>query len=66
MWFWAMAVLNGTKINIVKNNMADLKIVSLYNYSNLCQHNVHVNNKIFADILDYYGDKLKDKIFNDN
>ncbi|MEI0566085.1 hypothetical protein [Brachyspira pulli] len=66
MWFWAMAVLNGTKINVVKNNMADLKIVSLYNYSNLCEQNVHVNNKIFADILDYYGDKLKDKIFNDN
>lgn len=66
MWFWAMAVLNGTKINVVKNNITDFKNISLYNYSTLFQYNKYVNDEIFADILDYYGDKLKNKIFNDD
>lgn len=67
-WFWAMAVLNNTKINVVENN-----IRKLYNVNNakalglktLSQYNVNEggNDKQLKNIFDYYPN-LK-KLLND-
>ena len=60
-WFYAMAVLNGTKIRISENSMANLTIVNierelnlnneptLYKSNRVCQNDIQFNN-----ILGYY------------
>ncbi|MEI0612257.1 hypothetical protein [Brachyspira pilosicoli] len=63
-WFWAMAVLNGTKINIVKENLNN--IIELgYNYYNRL-YNINVlenyNDIQLNNILEYYKANFKDKI----
>ncbi|TKZ35380.1 glycosyltransferase [Brachyspira catarrhinii] len=68
-WFWAMALLNNTKINIIESNMTPIVDYELgYNYySKLVDINVIKNfNDIQLDnCFKYYGDKLKDKLFDE-
>ncbi|MEI0486191.1 glycosyltransferase [Brachyspira intermedia] len=67
MWFWAMIVLNDIKIKVVKNNIRDqLKSISLYNYKNLYDYNQYNNDEPFNNIINHYGDKLKNKLLSDN
>ena len=67
-WFWIMALLKNTKINIIDSNFYTGNFAIGYNYySKLCDINVVQN---FSDIqLDncfkYYGDKLKNKLFEE-
>lgn len=61
-WFWAMAVLNGTKINIVKNNQKDMIYTNLDR--ELCRNNdltlAKINNnqnknmEQLNNVLEYY------------
>lgn len=68
-WFWAMALLKDTKINIIESNMSSIVDYELgYNYySKLVDINVIKNfNDIQLDnCFKYYGYNLKDKIIND-
>ncbi len=66
-WFFAMALLNNTKINVVDNNIPNIIDIGYSYYSRLYDINkTGVNYKTFLRILDYYGDKLKDKIIKDD
>ena len=66
-WFWAMAVLNGTKINIVKNNITQLTFINpdrelgLNGTTSLSHQNVHKNenDKQLYATLEAYPDLLK-------
>lgn len=62
-WFWTMAVLNNTKINIVKNNN-DIIEIGYDNYTRLYYVNKYKNfNDIqLNNIFEYYDYKLKDKL----
>ena len=68
-WFWAMALLNNTKINIIESNILPIADYELgYNYySKLVDINVIKNfNDIQLDnCFKYYGDKLKNKLFDE-
>lgn len=64
-WFFAMALLNGTKISIVKNNNKIIEI-GYDNYDKLYDINkTGINQETFNRLLEYYGDKLINKIIND-
>lgn len=64
-WFFCMAILKGTKINVVDNNIADIFDIGYKNYNRLYDINkTGINFKIFLRLLDYY--KLKDRIIYDN
>ena len=60
-WFWAMAVLNGTKINVVKKNYNKLTYIDSVQEYSLWQDNVSNggNDKQLADVLKYYPQILK-------
>lgn len=65
-WIWAMAVLNGTKIKGVKNNMAELTYVNLarelniLNEKTLYSSNFEGGNDLqLKNILEYYPDIMK-------
>ncbi|ADK32310.1 SPASM domain-containing protein [Brachyspira pilosicoli] len=60
-WFWAMSVLNDTKINIVKDNMK--KIIKL-GCDNLYDTNVleNYNDIQLNNLFNYYGEKIKNKL----
>lgn len=55
-WFWAMAVLNGTKINVIKNNYTKLKYVDGTQECGLYQINVNSrkNDEQLANVLKEY------------
>lgn len=55
-WFWAMAVLNGTKINVIKNNYAGLKYVDGTQECGLYHMNVEGarNDEQLANVLKEY------------
>ena len=63
-WFWAMAVLNGTKINIINANIEPIDIrVDDDRWHGLFQDfNKTNNDKYITNIFNHYGDKLKDKL----
>ena len=65
-WFWTMALLKNTKINIIDSNMSRIGNfeIGYINYSRLMDINVIKNfNDIQLDnCFKYYGDKLKNKI----
>ncbi|HBF35100.1 TPA: hypothetical protein DDW35_11120 [Candidatus Sumerlaeota bacterium] len=60
-WFWAMAVLKGTKIRVVKNNTATLTYVNLARdmsedkAGTLFQINRSKNDEQLQAVLDYYN-----------
>ncbi len=60
-WFWAMCVLNGTKINVVKNNIRTLKYIDNTQENGLWKTNVNENqNDIqLKKVFDYYPELLK-------
>ena len=68
-WFWTMALLKNTKINIIDSNMSHIVDFEIgYNYySKLVDINVVQNfNDIQLDnCFKYYGDKLKNKLFEE-
>jgi hypothetical protein len=59
-WFWAMAVLQGTKIKVIKNNIDEIMIVNpgralrLNNEFTLWKINELENDKQINNILNYY------------
>lgn len=63
-WFWAMAVLNGTKINVVKENISNIIDLGYSHYNRLYDINVleNYNDIQLNNILEYYKDSFKDKI----
>ena len=68
-WVWIMALLKNTKINIIDSNMSHIVDFEIgYNYySKLVDINVVQNfNDIQLDnCFKYYGDKLKNKLFEE-
>ncbi len=60
-WFWAMAVLNGTKINVVKNNYRNLTYVNGTQETSLWKTNVtkNQNDPKIQKVLSYYPQILK-------
>lgn len=60
-WFWAMAVLNGTKINVVKNNYYKLIKIDSVQKETLAQYNVSNggNDKQLQNVIEYYPQILK-------
>lgn len=67
-WFWLMAVMNGTKINVVNKNIPTPRtIYSAKNGPCLSTINDHGEKLFFKDlerVLDHYNG-LKEKIIND-
>lgn len=71
MWFWAMAVMNDTKINVVKNNINTLCYTNLDRESNKNNdftlskiNNVqNKNNEQFTNVIKYYKNIIP-KILN--
>lgn len=63
-WCWAMAVLNGTKIHVVKDNINKIIEVGYDYYVKLWHVNKlqNFNDVQLNNVFDYYGDKLKNKI----
>ncbi|WP_297296342.1 glycosyltransferase [uncultured Brachyspira sp.] len=66
-WFWAMAVLNGTKINVVKDNINRPVELGYEYYINLWQVNVkqNLNDVQLNNVVNYYGNLLTNKINNE-
>ena len=67
-WFWAMAVLNGTKINVIKKNYADLEYIEDTQKNCLWEINVtgKKNDEQLQKVLEYYPqivEKLDKKKF---
>lgn len=62
LWFWAMAVMNDTRINVVENNITKLKFTSFERESGisgektLAQKNIREgdNDKQLKNIIDHY------------
>ncbi|WP_300754472.1 glycosyltransferase [uncultured Brachyspira sp.] len=66
-WFFLMSVLNNTKINVVNNNICDIIDIGYDNYHRLYDINrTGVNYQTFLNILEYYGNSLKEKFFGGN
>ncbi len=73
-WFWAMAVLNGTKINVVKNNQKYMIYTNIER--ELCRNNDFILGKInnsqnknteyMNNIFKHYFDELIDKLIDFN
>ncbi|MEI0796108.1 hypothetical protein R4L75_09220 [Brachyspira pilosicoli] len=63
-WFWTMAVLNNTKINVVKHNINSLTEIGYSNYRRLYNLNVleEINDIQLNNIFKHYGSELKDKL----
>lgn len=67
-WFWAMAVLNNTKINVIKNNYSKLSCIDGTQENCLWKTNVDEsqNDEQMKNVLDYYPqifEKLDKRIF---
>lgn len=69
-WFWAMAVLNGTKINVVKNNIIGLKDIGYDYQPKLWQYNIKINSLGLANrdiqirnIINFYNYSIINKLF---
>ena len=64
-WFWCMAVMNNTKINIVKDNN-NIKEIGYEEYNKLSSENClqNKNDEQIKNIINYYGDKLKNILHN--
>lgn len=60
-WFWAMCVLNGTKINIIKDNYSILRYVDGTQKEGLYQININENqnDKQLKNILNFYPELLR-------
>ncbi len=63
-WFWAMAVLNNTKIEVIKNNIngfdnferLNAKLYNIKRFAGLCDKNLYEgqNDTQLKNVLDYY------------
>lgn len=55
-WFWAMAVLNDTKINVIKGNNSSLNLVEGSQKTGLCYINIdkNQNDVQLQNVLNYY------------
>ena len=64
-WFWCMAVMNNTKINVVKDNN-NIKEIGYEEYNKLSSENClqNKNDEQIKNIINYYGDKLKNILHN--
>lgn len=70
-WFWAMAVLNDTKIRVVKDNISDITYVNpardiVFNKDTLWSYNEHHNDEQFQALLNEFPeifDKLYDEYY---
>lgn len=68
-WFWAMAVMNDTKINVINNNINKLTFVNperelqFNGETTLWSQNKNEGNSQITKILEYYPD-IKNKILN--
>lgn len=60
-WFWAMAVLNNTKINVIKNNCSKLEYIDGTQEGCLWKQNVNEfkNDEQIKNVLEYYPQILK-------
>lgn len=60
-WFWAMAVLNDTKINVIKHNNSSLVCIDGTQENCLCKQNVDEskNDEQLNNILEYYPQILE-------
>lgn len=60
-WFWAMAVLNDTKINVIKGNQSSLNFVEGSQETGLCYTNVanNQNDIQLQNVLNYYPEIYK-------
>ena len=66
-WFWAMAVLNDTKINVVKDNINKVTEIGYDSYVKLWHLNKlqNFNDVQLNNIFNYYGELLTNKINNE-
>ena len=58
-WFWAMAVLNGTKINVIKNNIPSLEYIEGTQENGLYVTNITKNDEQLQNVLSEYPEILK-------
>lgn len=60
-WFWAMCVLNGVKINVIKNNISILRYVDGTQGNGLFKINIdgEQNDKQLKKVMEYYPELLK-------
>lgn len=68
-WFWAMAVLNNTKIRVVKNNICDITYVNpardiVFNKDTLWSYNETHNDEQFKLLLEEFPN-IKEKILDE-
>ena len=50
LWFWAMAVLKGTKIKITKNSYENFSKYAIFNKQNIENESLHETNIVQNDI----------------
>jgi len=69
-WFWAMAVLNNTKIRIVDKNITNLIYTNpevefgVKNGSTLFKENLNANNEQLKNVLEFYNSFFIDNKFS--
>ena len=64
-WFFTMAILNNTKVNVIKNNIFNIIELGYENYTKLYDINkTGVNYTTFIKLMEYFN--LKEKLLNDN
>ena len=69
-WFWAMAVLQGTKINVLKGGFYYVTCIEYDSYNKLRYFNgansdiegYHNRDAQLKNIIDYYGNNIMDKL----
>lgn len=66
-WFWAMAVLNNTKIRVVDNNLTEIYIIPEVEFGlkdgiKLYKVNIHANDGQLKNVIDFYKQNLMDII----
>ena len=62
-WFWAMSVLQGTKINVIEKNINIIIEIGYEYYNTLYELNVSKNDIQLNNIMNYYGNELMNNIF---
>ncbi len=58
-WFWAMAVMNNRKINIVKNNQSKLHYIEGTQENCLYNENIYKNDEQIRNVLEHYPNILE-------
>lgn len=73
-WFWAMAVLNNTKIRVVSDNISDITYINpardiIFNKDTLWSYNEKHNDEQFQSLLNEFPevfDKIYNEFYNEN